>query len=73
MHKWIFLFLLGQGGWLASKSQVKVDPKYISDFELPYVARLSIERTGAGLEISPDKTLIPPQPVSHLIQVSTWE
>lgn len=46
--------------WLVTKAQVAVDPKFISDFRLPYVARISLERAGAGLEISPDNTLVPP-------------
>lgn len=54
------IFITGQCGWLVVKSQVGVDPKYISDYALPYVARISLERAGAGLEISPDNTLVPP-------------
>lgn len=37
-----------------------VDRHYIREYVRPYVARLSLERTGAGLEVSPDYTVIPP-------------
>lgn len=45
---------------LLSNSQVKVDSNYISDFTLPFVFKVSLDRTGAGLDISPDNTLVPP-------------
>lgn len=60
MLKWVVLFLIIQNVWLSLLGQVKVDSTYIADFDLPYVARVSLERTGAGLEISPDHTLVPP-------------
>ena len=46
--------------WFISNCQGKVDTNYISDFKLPYAVKLSLERTGAGLDISPDNTLAPP-------------
>jgi hypothetical protein len=49
--------------FLLSPCQQKVDSTYISDFKLPYVLTLSLEKTGAGLDISPDNTLVPP-PIS---------
>ncbi len=45
---------------LLSNCQGTVDPNFISDFKLPYSAKLSLERNGAGLDISPDNTLVPP-------------
>ncbi|MBC8033425.1 MAG: DUF4421 family protein [Chitinophagaceae bacterium] len=41
------------------KAQADVDRGYIQDYVYPYVARISLERTGAGLQISPDYTVIP--------------
>lgn len=41
-------------------AQSSVDRKYIRDYVHPYVIRLSLERTGAGMQISPDYTVIPP-------------
>ncbi len=40
-------------------AQADLDRAYIQDYVYPYVARLSLERTGAGLQISPDYTVIP--------------
>ncbi len=45
---------------LLSECQSPPDSAYISEFKLPYVVKLSLERTGAGLDISPDNTLVPP-------------
>lgn len=56
----IAVFLTIQSCWLVSNCQPVVDGKYIGDYTLPYVARISLERAGAGLEISPDNTLMPP-------------
>jgi hypothetical protein len=60
MYKAFVLLIAGLMSWLLSDCQDKVDLNYISDFELPYVFKLSLERTGAGLDISPDNTLVPP-------------
>lgn len=40
-------------------AQNTVDRNYIQEYVYPYVVRLSLERTGAGMEISPDYTVIP--------------
>jgi len=60
MFKAIILFIMGLISWISSNAQDKVDTTYISEFKSPYVIKLSLERTGAGLDISPDNTLIPP-------------
>lgn len=60
MYKAFILLIAGLMSWLLSGCQDKVDTNYISDFKLPYVFKLSLERTGAGLDISPDNTLVPP-------------
>lgn len=52
-----FITLLGGGGPVAA--QKPVDNNYIGEYVYPYVARISLERTGAGLQISPDHTVIP--------------
>lgn len=59
LKRWSLL-LAGTISWLFSNCQDKVDSTYISVFNLPYVVKLSLERTGAGLDISPDNTLVPP-------------
>lgn len=41
-------------------SQKPIDRNYIQEYVHPYVVRLSLERTGAGMQISPDYTVIPP-------------
>ncbi len=46
--------------WYSVVCQQTADDKYIGAFKLPYVARLSLEKAGAGLQISPDNTLVPP-------------
>lgn len=51
----LFVLTLGQG----SLAQSTVDRNYIQEYVYPYVVRLSLERTGAGLQISPDYTVIP--------------
>lgn len=60
MYKAFVLLIAGLMSWLLSGCQDKIDTNYISDFKLPYVFKLSLERTGAGLDISPDNTLVPP-------------
>ena len=40
-------------------SQDPVDHSYIQAYEHPYVAMLSLQRAGAGMQISPDYTVIP--------------
>lgn len=60
MLKWLVPLLITQLIYRASPGQSPVDSGYITELKLPYVARLSLERTGAGLEISPDQTLVPP-------------
>ncbi|MEO6917358.1 MAG: DUF4421 family protein [Chitinophagaceae bacterium] len=40
--------------------QQKVDTGYVANFKLPYSIRFTLEKTGAGLEISPDNTLSAP-------------
>lgn len=44
--------------WAAGQNTV--DRTYIQEFVRPYVAMLSLQRTGAGLKISPDYTVAPP-------------
>ncbi|MEJ7769836.1 MAG: DUF4421 family protein [Chitinophagaceae bacterium] len=58
--KWMILFIAGQICCLDIQSQVGVDSSYISDFSLPYVAKIALERTGAGIQVSPDNSLVPP-------------
>ena len=58
--KWTVLPCICLCCWLTAAAQPAADPKYISTYELPYVARLSLERTGAGIEISPDNSLVLP-------------
>lgn len=60
MVRWMSLFFISFLNWFALSGQPKVDSAYIRNFKLPYVVKFSLERTGAGLEISPDHTLIPP-------------
>ena len=60
MVRWMILFFTSLLSGFAVSGQPKVDPEYITNFKLPYVVKFSLERTGAGLEISPDHTLIPP-------------
>lgn len=51
--------LILQAGWLSASGQQAVDRNYIQEYVYPYVGRISLERTGAGLQISPDNTVIP--------------
>ena len=54
------ILITSQCSWFVTSGQETVDGIYISDYAMPYVARISLERAGAGLEISPDNTLVPP-------------
>ncbi len=60
MTRKLLLIIYALMSWVCSDCQQKADPDYISDFKLPYVVKLSLEKTGAGLDISPDNTLVPP-------------
>jgi hypothetical protein len=60
MLKRVIIYLFCHAACLVATGQARVNSTYISSFRLPYVATLSVERTGAGLEISPDNTLVPP-------------
>ncbi|MEO5996275.1 MAG: DUF4421 family protein [Chitinophagaceae bacterium] len=60
MYKSAVSFVVILMSWFTSNCQGRVDSNYISDFKLPYVVKLCLERTGAGLDISPDNTLAPP-------------
>src|SRR3990170_4534571 len=60
MVKWIFLYSICQLWCLGSSSQVTFDSAYIRNFDLPYTIRVSLEKTGAGMEISPDNAVIAP-------------
>ncbi len=60
MRKWLVCLLFNQLNLFTSTGQVVTDRKYIADYKEPYVIRISLERTGAGVEISPDNTLVPP-------------
>jgi hypothetical protein len=46
--------------WQNIVAQKPIDRNYIQEYVHPYVVRLSLERTGAGMQISPDYTVIPP-------------
>jgi len=60
MIKWIFLYTICQLFYLGSSSQSKFDSAYIRNFDLPYTIRIALEKTGAGMEISPDNAVIAP-------------
>jgi hypothetical protein len=60
MRKGIIFYSVCQVCVLCSFGQVTVDSAYIRNYELPNVIRISLEKTGAGLEISPDNSLVTP-------------
>ena len=60
MTKWIFLYAICQLWCLGSRSQPTFDSAYIRDFDQPYTIRFALEKTGAGMEISPDNAIIAP-------------
>jgi hypothetical protein len=60
MFKASLFLLTGLMFWHLSNGQDKPDPNYISNFKSPYLIKFSLEKTGAGLDISPDNTLAPP-------------
>lgn len=51
----LFLF----SAWSLASAQAVEDKAYIQEFVYPYVARLSLEQAGAGIQISPDNTVTP--------------
>lgn len=52
--------LLGLISCVNVQAQNSVDRNYIQEYIHPYVAMVSLQRTGAGMQISPDYTVVPP-------------